>query len=85
MRILVATDAWHPQVNGVVRTLTTMAAAAKSLGADFVLEGLNLDPLWKLCLAGILFGVPGGIGNLVAIYLTANFNSDRRLASRFTL
>jgi glycosyltransferase involved in cell wall biosynthesis len=34
MRILVATDAWHPQVNGVVRTLTTMARAAKSLGAD---------------------------------------------------
>jgi glycosyltransferase involved in cell wall biosynthesis len=34
MRILVATDAWHPQVNGVVRTLTTMAAAAKSLGTD---------------------------------------------------
>ena len=34
MRILVATDAWHPQVNGVVRTLTMMAAAAKSLGAD---------------------------------------------------
>jgi glycosyltransferase involved in cell wall biosynthesis len=34
MRILVATDAWHPQVNGVVRTLTTMAAAAKSFGAD---------------------------------------------------
>lgn len=34
MRILIATDAWHPQVNGVVRTLTTMAAAAKSFGAD---------------------------------------------------
>jgi glycosyltransferase involved in cell wall biosynthesis len=34
MRILVATDAWHPQVNGVVRTLTMMAEAAKSLGAD---------------------------------------------------
>jgi glycosyltransferase involved in cell wall biosynthesis len=34
MRILVATDAWHPQVNGVVRTLTTMAQAAKSLGAE---------------------------------------------------
>ena len=28
-RILVATDAWHPQVNGVVRTLTAMAEAAK--------------------------------------------------------
>src|SRR3984885_1666150 len=29
MRILVATDAWHPQVNGVVRTLAMMAEAAK--------------------------------------------------------
>jgi glycosyltransferase involved in cell wall biosynthesis len=34
MRILVATDAWHPQVNGVVRTLTMTAQAAKSLGAE---------------------------------------------------
>jgi glycosyltransferase involved in cell wall biosynthesis len=34
MRILVATDAWHPQVNGVVRTLTMMAEAAKALGVD---------------------------------------------------
>jgi glycosyltransferase involved in cell wall biosynthesis len=34
MRILVATDAWHPQINGVVRTLTTTADAARSLGAD---------------------------------------------------
>src|ERR1700730_7767625 len=34
MRILVATDAWHPQVNGVVRTLTMMAEAAKTLGVD---------------------------------------------------
>ena len=34
MRILVATDAWHPQVNGVVRTLAMTAEAAKALGAD---------------------------------------------------
>lgn len=34
MRILVATDAWHPQVNGVVRTLTMMAEAASGLGVD---------------------------------------------------
>ncbi len=34
MRILVATDAWHPQVNGVVRTLTMMAKAAKAFGVD---------------------------------------------------
>ena len=32
--ILVPTDAWHPQVNGVVRTLTMMAEAAKSFGVD---------------------------------------------------
>ena len=35
MRILVATDAWHPQVNGVVRTLTKLADAAKGLGVEF--------------------------------------------------
>jgi glycosyltransferase involved in cell wall biosynthesis len=34
MRILVATDAWHPQVNGVVRTLAMMAEAAKEFGVD---------------------------------------------------
>ena len=34
MRILIATDAWHPQVNGVVRTLTSLARAAANLGAD---------------------------------------------------
>jgi glycosyltransferase involved in cell wall biosynthesis len=34
MRILVATDAWHPQVNGVVRTLTMMAEAAKTFGVE---------------------------------------------------
>jgi glycosyltransferase involved in cell wall biosynthesis len=34
MRILVATDAWHPQVNGVVRTLSMMADTAKPLGAE---------------------------------------------------
>ena len=36
MRILIATDAWHPQVNGVVRTLNMMADAAKSLGVEIV-------------------------------------------------
>jgi glycosyltransferase involved in cell wall biosynthesis len=34
MRILIATDAWHPQVNGVVRTLAMTAEAAKTLGAE---------------------------------------------------
>jgi len=36
MRVLVATDAWHPQVNGVVRTLTSLAASARKLGVEVV-------------------------------------------------
>lgn len=38
MRILVATDAWRPQVNGVVRSLESTAQAAAELGAtiDFL-------------------------------------------------
>src|SRR5436305_6610604 len=34
MRIMIATDAWHPQVNGVVRTLTSLARSASALGAE---------------------------------------------------
>src|SRR3984893_9816543 len=34
MRILVSTAAWHPQVNGVVRTLTNMAEAARAFGVE---------------------------------------------------
>src|ERR1700721_3197385 len=34
MGILIATDAWRPQVNGVVRTLTSLARSASALGTD---------------------------------------------------
>jgi glycosyltransferase involved in cell wall biosynthesis len=34
MRILIATDAWRPQVNGVVRSLESIARAAGPLGAE---------------------------------------------------
>ncbi len=33
MRILIATDAWHPQVNGVVRSIQATAAEARRQGA----------------------------------------------------
>lgn len=38
MKVLIATDAWYPQVNGVVRTLTSLARAARELGVaiDFL-------------------------------------------------
>lgn len=34
MRILIATDAWHPQVNGVVRTYERLQAQLTSLGVE---------------------------------------------------
>ena len=34
MRVLIATDAWHPQVNGVVRTLTSLSQSARRLGVS---------------------------------------------------
>src|SRR6516164_5726169 len=36
MRVLVATDAWHPQVNGVVRTYERLAVEAEKLGFEIV-------------------------------------------------
>jgi glycosyltransferase involved in cell wall biosynthesis len=48
MKVLVATDAWHPQVNGVVRTLGSLARAATKLGAtiDFLTpEGFPSYPV----------------------------------------
>ena len=48
MRVLIATDAWHPQINGVVRTLTSLAHSALSLGVtmDFLTpEGFPSIPV----------------------------------------
>ena len=36
MRVLVATDAWHPQVNGVIRTYERLAIEAGKLGFEIV-------------------------------------------------
>ena len=49
MRILVATDAWRPQVNGVVHTLERMTNAAHAeFGVDFEFltpEGFTTFPM----------------------------------------
>ena len=34
MRIVLATDAWEPQVNGVVRTLTRVVAELREMGEE---------------------------------------------------
>lgn len=48
MRVLVATDAWRPQINGVVRTLESLIGAARALGVEIELltpEGFPSFPL----------------------------------------
>jgi 1,2-diacylglycerol 3-alpha-glucosyltransferase/glucuronosyltransferase len=48
MRILVASDAWPPQVNGVVRSLQALAANARKLGVEIEFltpEGFRSFPL----------------------------------------
>jgi glycosyltransferase involved in cell wall biosynthesis len=60
MRILVATDAWHPQVNGVVRTLTSLAQSALKLGVH--IEFLSPDGFRSLPLPtypGLRVALPG--------------------------
>jgi glycosyltransferase involved in cell wall biosynthesis len=60
MRVLVATDAWHPQVNGVVRTLTSLARSAKGLGVD--IEFLSPDGFATVPLPtypGLRIALPG--------------------------
>lgn len=34
MRLLIATDAWHPQINGVVRTLSAVTRSLRQLGVE---------------------------------------------------
>ena len=45
MRILIATDAWRPQVNGVVSTLERMTQAAAELGVAF--DFLTPQGMWS--------------------------------------
>ncbi len=45
MRILIATDAWRPQVNGVVSTLERMTQAAAEFDAEF--EFLTPQGMWS--------------------------------------
>ena len=46
MKILVATDAWHPQVNGVVRTLGHVAREAAQFGVE--IDFLSPSEFWTL-------------------------------------
>ena len=51
MRILVATDAWHPQHNAAVRTLAALAKSARTLGAE--VEFLTPEGMRTFALPGL--------------------------------
>ena len=60
MKVLIATDAWRPQVNGVVRTLGSLARAAGKLGVaiDFLSpEGFPTCPVPTY--PGLRLALPG--------------------------
>lgn len=46
MRIVLASDAWHPQVNGVVRSLSTTVAGLRDLGHE--VEVIEPSRFWTL-------------------------------------
>jgi glycosyltransferase involved in cell wall biosynthesis len=60
MQVLIATDAWAPQVNGVVRTLTSLQRAARNLGVTIEFlspEGFPTLPVPTY--PGLRLAVPG--------------------------
>jgi len=68
MRILVATDAWRPQVNGVVHTLERMSAAAEEWGGEFQFLtplGFATLPLPTYPSIQIALPAPGEVGRRI--------------------
>jgi glycosyltransferase involved in cell wall biosynthesis len=68
MRILIATDAWHPQVNGVVRSLESMAQAAQEAGGDIHFltpQGFAAIPLPSYPEIPVAFVPPGVVGQRI--------------------
>jgi glycosyltransferase involved in cell wall biosynthesis len=69
MRVLVATDAWRPQVNGVVRTLGSLAHAAGKLGVTIDFLSPDGFPSFQLpTYPGLRLAVPSrrGIAERIA-------------------
>jgi glycosyltransferase involved in cell wall biosynthesis len=64
MHIAIVTDAWHPQVNGVVRTLSTTVEVLKKRGhaVDVIHPGMFLGFNLGRVLQGLRLGLPFFIG-----------------------
>lgn len=73
-KLLIATDAWGPQINGVVRSLENIAAHAASFGVD--VRFLTPTDFWTLPLPGyreirLALANPRRVGGFIA-----DFNPD---------
>jgi glycosyltransferase involved in cell wall biosynthesis len=68
MRVLIATDAWHPQVNGVVRTLMSLAKSLRRQGVvvEFLTpEGFLSVPVPTYPGLRVALPSPGGIARRI--------------------
>lgn len=69
MRILIVTDAWVPQVNGVVRTLQRLSEALAALGEEVMLltpDGFATVPLPSYPDIRVALPLPGQVGRAIA-------------------
>ena len=75
--ILIASDAWEPQVNGVVTTLTNTAKEILKLGYNLdTLTHLDCDIKWQTPYPDVMFAIPdkkvvkGKISNADAVHIS---------------
>ena len=71
MRILLATDAWHPQVNGVVRTLTRVVEALRDNGHQVMCltpEGIRTMPMPTYPEIRLALVTPGEVSRRIAAF-----------------
>lgn len=64
-RILIASDAWHPQINGVVRTLERLSRHLPEFGAEAIMltpEGYRTVPCPTYPEIRLTIAAPGAIG-----------------------
>jgi glycosyltransferase involved in cell wall biosynthesis len=69
MKIALVTDAWHPQVNGVVRTLDTVTRNLRELGHEVMVispDQFRSVPMPTYSEIRLAFTRPGTVGRMIA-------------------
>ena len=72
MRILIVTDAWYPQINGVVRTLTAMRDQLRAMGDEVHMlapDGFKSVPCPTYPEIRLALSGPGAVARVVAQFL----------------